>query len=321
MKSLEPELTAALMTVASGTKQATLRARATAISARYRGGQVNDEVAGMADELDALAYAVYRMPATYRALHAALEAADRHVGGRCHTHIDLGGGTGAGAWAAASVWRGVETEVVDRQRSAKRLGERLLAAGPRSPANVRWTLDDLCSWTSTTDVDLVTIGYVLNELQGQLARKVLERAAQVANVVVIVEPGTPQGFNRILEARTQLIESGLTIAAPCPHQGVCPLSGSDWCHFAVRVSRTELHRELKDGSRNFEDEKFAYVVATRSTADPATSRVITRPVHRKGHVILDLCTTGGVRRRLTVGRSQQAEYRAARSAAWGDALP
>ncbi|HEY0474692.1 MAG TPA: hypothetical protein VGD34_23640 [Kribbella sp.] len=80
MKSLEPELTAALMTVASGTKQATLRARATAISARYRGGQVNDEVAGMADELDALAYAVYRMPATYRALHAALEAADRHGG-------------------------------------------------------------------------------------------------------------------------------------------------------------------------------------------------------------------------------------------------
>jgi ribosomal protein RSM22 (predicted rRNA methylase) len=319
MPSLERELTAALFTAATGAKRVTLRARATTISTRYRSGQINDEVVGMTDDLDALAFAIYRMPATYRALVAALAAADRHVGnGLCRTHVDLGGGTGAGAWAAASVWPGVRTEVVERRRPAIRLGQRLLTA---QPMDVQWTLDDLRSWAPPTEVDLVTIGYVLNELEEPVVQAVLQAAARVAKVVVIVEPGTPDGYHRILEARRELTESGLTIAAPCPHQGPCPLSGKDWCHFAVRVRRTELHRELKQGSRNFEDEKFAYLVATREPANPASSRVITRPLQRHGHVVLDLCTADGVRQRLTVSKSQKADYPAARSTTWGDLWP
>jgi len=100
-------------------------------------------------------------------------------------------------------------------------------------------------------------------------------------------------------------------------QLACPLVPSDWCHFAVRLPRTELHRALKDGTRNFEDEKFSYLVATRLPIQPAAARVIGRPGRPKGRVMLELCTNAGGRGRAVVHRSADA-YREARSIEWGD---
>jgi len=77
---------------------------------------------------------------------------------------------------------------------------------------------------------------------------------------------------------------------------------------------------LKDGTRNFEDEKFTYLVATRAPAKPAPARVITRPGRPKGRVILDPCTTAGSREQAVVPKSSTS-YRTARGAAWGDAWP
>ena len=74
---------------------------------------------------------------------------------------------------------------------------------------------------------------------------------------------------------------------------------------------------LKDGTRNFEDEKFSYLVATRAPVEPAAARVISRPVRPKGQVILDLCTAAGTREQAVVPKSSEA-YRAARKAEWGD---
>lgn len=82
--------------------------------------------------------------------------------------------------------------------------------------------------------------------------------------MVLIEPGTPEGYLRIREARGQLIDAGMTVAAPCPHDGTCPIEvGQDWCHFSARVSRSSLHRQVKGGSLPYEDEKFSYVAATR----------------------------------------------------------
>jgi len=259
------------------------------------------------------------MPATSRAIHAALLAADRHVLGSFTTHLDLGGGTGAAAWGAAAVWPGLSSEIVEREPAAIRLGQRL-AEGDKSspdgsPGRMTWTIADLRHWRPQERVELITIGYVLNELTEVARRELVERAAAVADTVVIVEPGTPGGHRRTLEARDRLIEHGFTIAAPCPHQADCPL---DWCHFAVRLPRTELHRVLKDGTRNFEDEKFSYLVATRAPIDPAGARVIGRPSRPKGQVVLDLCTTAGTWARTVVPKSDP-NYRTARSTSWGDA--
>lgn len=309
MSFVDTQLHAALLRVLDGVQYDVLRRRVSELSDRYRSASIDDNTPGMRDDLDCLAYAVVRMPATARAIHAALLAADRHVLGSFTTHFDLGGGTGAAAWAAGAVWPGIATEIVEREPAAIRLGRRL------AEGNQTWTTADLRRWRPVRRVELITIGYVLNELADPARRELVDTVASAADTVVIVEPGTPGGHRRTLDARDQLIGHGFTIAAPCPHQVECPL---DWCHFAVRLPRTELHRVLKDGTRNFEDETFSYVVATRAPAQPAQSRVIGRPSYPKGRVVLDLCTSAGIQERTVVPKSAET-YRAARSANWGDA--
>jgi ribosomal protein RSM22 (predicted rRNA methylase) len=314
MSSVDTQLHAALARTLDGVPHHELRRRVDALSHRYRTEQVDDTAPGMRDHLDALAYAVIRMPATFRALYAALSAAERHVDARFTTHVDLGGGTGAAAWAAASLWPTIITEIVERQPAAIRLGKQL-AAGNRW----RWTTADLRQWSQAREpvepVDLITIGYVLNELSEETGRIVVHAATRSAKTIVVVEPGTPHGHRRTLQARDQLIDHGFTIAAPCPHQRECP---TDWCHFAARLPRTELHRMLKDGTRNYEEERFSYVVATRHPVRPAAARVIRRPGRPKGRVVLELCTSAGTAQRLIVPKSDEA-YRAARGTSWGDA--
>ncbi|MBM3571240.1 MAG: hypothetical protein FJX52_02610 [Alphaproteobacteria bacterium] len=47
------------------------------------------------------------------------------------------------------------------------------------------------------------------------------------DILVLVEPGTPDGHRRILEGRTALVDDGATILAPCPYALPCPLTGAD----------------------------------------------------------------------------------------------
>jgi len=315
MSSVDTQLHAALSQALSGVAHDELRRRVSDLSDRYRAERVDDASPALNDALDCLAYAVVRMPATFRALHAALLAADRHVLTSFATHLDLGGGTGAAAWAAASIWPTISTEVVERRPAAVELGRQL--AG--SNKVLRWTLADLGRWVPQGPVDLVTIGYVLNELSDCARHDLIDTAARCARTIVIVEPGTSRGHRRVLDARDQLMARGFAIAAPCPHALACPVVPADWCHFAVRLPRTELHRALKDGTRNFEDEKFSYLVATRRPTRPADSRVIGRPTRPKGQVVLDLCTSSGARARTVLPKSSPA-YRNARKVTWGDEL-
>jgi len=93
--------------------------------------------------------------------------------------------------------------------------------------------------------DLVTVSYVLGELTDAQQRDLVARAAAAAGLLMIVEPGTPAGYARVIAARDQLVGLGHTVVAPCPHQEPCPLASGDWCHFGVRVNRTALHRRIK----------------------------------------------------------------------------
>lgn len=148
-------------------------------------------------------------------------------------------------------------------------------------------------------------------------------AARAGQAVVLIEPGTPEGYLRIREARDQLIAAGLRVAAPCPHDGTCPIEvGQDWCHFSARVSRSSLHRQVKGGSLPYEDEKFSYVAATRFPVEPVPSRITRRPQIRKGLVLLDLCGPEGEGlTRATVSKRHGDLYKAARDADWGQEWP
>ncbi len=269
------------------------------------------------------AYAAYRMPATFEAVRSALEAfADAVPGWTPGSHVDVGGGTGAAAWAVSATWDGERpVTVLDWAEPALALGRELAAANPALGA-VRWHRSRIGAELTLDDTDLVTVSYVLNELTALDRAALVDAAARAARSVVIVEPGTPDGYARVIEARDRLISAGFHVAAPCPHSAACPIApGTDWCHFSARVSRSSLHRQVKGGSLAYEDEKFSYVAATRVPAAPAPARIVRRPQIRKGQVLLDLCETEPSLRRTTVTKRHGDLYRAARDTDWGDPWP
>ncbi|MEG3626403.1 small ribosomal subunit Rsm22 family protein [Streptomyces poriticola] len=272
---------------------------------------------------DVAAYAAYRMPATFEAVRSALAAlAVAAPGWTPGSHTDAGGGTGAAVWAAGVVWGGARpVTVLDWSEPALALGREIAAAEP-GLADVRWRRARIGTDLTLEATGLVTVSYVLNELTPADRTALVDAAAGAGQAVVIVEAGTPAGYERVIEARDRLIAAGLRIAAPCPHSADCPIApGTDWCHFSARVSRSSLHRQVKGGSLAYEDEKFSYVAAVRFPAAPAAARVVRRPQIRKGQVLLDLCEAEQDLRRVTVTKRHGELYRAARDADWGDAWP
>jgi ribosomal protein RSM22 (predicted rRNA methylase) len=167
---------------------------------------------------------------------------------------------------------------------------------------------------------------VLSELAEADQASLIARAARGARAVAVLEPGTPDGHRRILAARDGLIAAGFTVLAPCAHQAACPIAEvKDWCHFSARVARSPLHRRLKGGDLDHEDEKFSYVVALRAEdaagAGPAPGRILRHPVKRKGLVTLQVCTHDDGVVPTLVSKRQGPAYRAARDAEWGDTWP
>ena len=280
---------------------------------------------GIAPRLDSAeavaAYVAYRMRGTHAAGIAALSAAAAAISGfHPEDAVDLGGGTGAMAWAIAEVFSSVgRLRVVDGSRPALDAGRALASAAPW-PALVEasWQVGDLGRPPLNATSDLVTAGYLLGELSPLDREATVDLMAHHAVTAVIVEPGTPAGFERIRAARRQLIAAGMRVAAPCPHDDTCPMA-DDWCHFSARYDRSALLRRLKRADLGHDDEKFSYVAATRLPVAPARSRVIRHPRYRKGLVGLELCTEHDGLVSVSITRRTGERYRDARQVAWGEA--
>ncbi|MFJ8195876.1 small ribosomal subunit Rsm22 family protein [Streptomyces sp. NPDC096152] len=290
--------------------------------ANYRGSTPTDAPI-LRDRADVAAYAAYRMPATFEAVRAALAAfAAAAPGWRPAGHVDVGGGTGAATWAVSATWDGPRpVTVLDWAEPALALGREIAEANP-ALREARWQRARIGTALALDPTDLVTVSYVLGELTGDDRAAVVDAAAAAAQAVVVVEPGTPDGYARVIEARDRLLGAGFQVAAPCPHSAACPIvPGTDWCHFSARVSRSSLHRQVKGGSLPYEDEKFSYVAATRFPVSPAPARVVRRPQIRKGQVLLDLCEADERLSRRTVTKRHGDLYKTARDTDWGDRWP
>jgi ribosomal protein RSM22 (predicted rRNA methylase) len=299
--------------------------RATAaLVERYRGRQPAQDGAFVTSADDVAAYAAYRAPATFAALAAALvELRACWLGKAPRSLLDVGAGPGTALWAAQAVWPELERALLlERDAPMRELGQRLAA---RSDAplirDARWQMVDLLGAWRTDQHDLVTAGYVLNELPEESRAAVVEQLWSSAGAgLLLLEPGTPAGFAIVRAARQQLIAAGATVLAPCPHDRACPMPANDWCHFAARLQRTRLLRELKGGTLPWEDEKYAYVAVARQPGAAIVGRVLRRPQLLPGHVTLRLCAPEGLRAETITRGKDRVAFRQARDLAWGDAL-
>lgn len=302
-----------------------LREAAARLSAIYRSGRYPDRPV-LSTATEAAAYAAYRMAATHAAATAAFRQTSLAAKGfQPRSQVDLGGGTGAAAWAATRTWPSLTTvRILDQADPALALGRRLAArAHPRHPiAAAGW---ERWHWRGRHELpaaDLVTASYLLAELTEQDQAHLLRAAAAQAQLVVVVEPGTPAGHARILRARASLLDSGMSVIAPCPHELACPIAGGpDWCHFAARADRSPLHRRMKDAVLGYEDEKFSFIAAARRPLGRAAGRVVRRPRYRKGLVTLPVCGSDGGLHPQPISRKRGDTYKRARHTRWGDPWP
>jgi ribosomal protein RSM22 (predicted rRNA methylase) len=325
MADLPDDLRESLASALDAAPTALLSASVRRLMEEYRSGRpAAAPIIG--SDTDAAAYAAYRMPATFAAVRAALRQVRHAVADlRPSSQLDVAGGTGAATWAATEIFPELTAvTVLDQVDAALRLGRRLCVRATH-PAlrTATWREWRLEPGADLPAAELVTISYLLGELPPAARESLVVQAAATRGVVVVVEAGTPAGYERVLAARSTFIAQGYTILAPCPHQNACPLAQArDWCHFAGRVNRSALHRRLKDAHLDYEDEKFSYVAAAPGRPPHRVAgRVLRHPEFRKGLVSLQVCAADDGFRPVLVSKRQGDLYRLARDTGWGDAWP
>ncbi|MGA0606107.1 small ribosomal subunit Rsm22 family protein [Phenylobacterium sp. VNQ135] len=298
-----------------------LAERTAATTAAYRSGGTS--AAAIRTTEDALAYALARLPATYAACATVFAEMARIAPDFTPARlVDAGSGPGGGSWAALEAFPSLRSVTwLDASPPFLALAARLAAQGPEALRDAEAHKLDLTAQAAAPEGDLVMASYALAEIpQPEQAPLVRRLWAASAGVLALIEPGTPAGYARILAARDALIGEGATILAPCPHHAACPLTGSDWCHFSVRLPRSKDHRLAKGAEVPFEDEKFAYLVAARPhvAAAARNARVLTPPRAGKPGIELRLCNPDGSAAARFVGRRDKAAHARARRLGWGD---
>ena len=319
---LPAPLRQAVDTMLHGIPLAEIRQAAATLSQRYR-AETRDGRLHMSADLSVKAYLAARLPATFAAITASLDAAAEMMPDFAPTTmLDVGSGPGTALWAAASMWPDLrEATLLEASSPARTVGQSLSAHLHGVTTN--WVAGDATlDLRSQSSHDLVTCAYVLDELApASLPGLVTALWSLTQTMLVIVEPGTPAGWRRIIEARGHLLAAGAHIAAPCPHEAPCPLAAPDWCHFSRRVARSRIHRLAKDADVPWEDEKFIYLAASRTPPSHRLPRVLAPARSGSGKVQLKLCQSdGSVAERLFTKRDGAA-FKQARRSDWGDTLP
>lgn len=270
-------------------------------------------------DIEQLAYALVRMPATFQVNTVVLQELVRNIPNFAPQNcLDIGSGPGTASLAAAQQFDSIEQfSCLEKQNGFIKLGRELRSNLSLALQRTDWIQGNTRKVAKFSHHDLTIASYVLSELSEQFQVELAESVLEKSSVVVFIEPGTPKGFSNIIRVRSRLIRQGAYILAPCPHKSACPLMDPDWCHFSTRLQRTELHKRVKQASLPYEDEKYSYLIASRTPPEkPYAARVIKKPLVRSGHVHLDVCTAQG-EQRVTATKSHE-RYREFKKLEWGD---
>ena len=265
-----------------------------------------------ASRYDRIAYLVYRLPATYAValdVIARLKSQLPHYAPRMI--LDIGSGPGSMILAFESCFDSLFTVcAIEKDSVFIELGK-LLVSAP-----TEW-LHTEAQQAKIMECDTAIMSYCLGEMDEDARMKCLALTHK-ASYVIVIEPGTPVGYQTVMQARRMLINNGFSVVAPCPHSMACPMNSPDWCHFFCRLPRSKLHKLVKEGELGYEDEKFSYVVMARE-AHCCKERIIGKAQHRSGHSRFTLCSHSGMIHEETISRKSPL-YKAAKKAEWGDAI-
>lgn len=317
---LPPALTNGIDELTRGIARAELVRASAELTSKYRGERTGRP---QLDRMHQAAYLISRLPATYAVISRVfMELKERIPDLRVESMLDLGSGPGTAMFVVAEHFPELDKIVlVEDVPEWNAIGKQLAKYSERNAVrSAEWQEGSVMEQLSSGSFDVVTISYVLNELRSQDGIALAGAAWKRTNkLLLIMEPGTPAGFERIRDVRQKLIGEGGHIVAPCPHEDDCPMIAGDWCHFSERLERSSVHRQAKSAVLGFEDEKYSYVACACEPVSLPAARILQQPRKHSGHVELELCTPEGLKRE-TISKKHGTRYKAARRAGWGDAI-
>src|SRR5258708_29837481 len=287
---LPAELKAALDAKLLGLSRNDAAERASLMSQTYRDGGGSGAIRS---EADALAYALARMPATYAAVTTSLNAVrEIRPDFAPASLLDVGAGPGTATWAAAAAFPSLTSfALLDANGALRALALDLGRDSTRLRQMTYQLGEARAALADCEAADLLIASYIIGEISDAERTALADVMwAKTRDTLLIVEPGTPAGYGRMIALRRQMIAAGAHVAAPCPHDGECPISTPDWCHFTQRLPRSRAHKQLKSAELPYEDEKFSYVALTRAGVAPHPAPVLPQPVFTHLPVTPHLCT-------------------------------
>ncbi len=288
------------------------------LSNRYRfQNRTGQKILTRPDE--AISYALTRMPATFGAVSCALkQTLQNYDKTRIKTLLDVGSGPGTATWAALQVLDLKQITCLEHVDAMENLA-RIFAKKTNVSTPIIWKKTDISQCKNFDKADLVIASYALNEISPSKRISTLFNLWNSTQaVLLIVEPGTPEGYTQLMQYRTALINEGAFLIAPCPHHQKCPLKESNWCHFSSRIIRTKEHRILKNATLGYENEKFSYLAISKNPPLYMKNRVLSQPSVHSGHINLSLCSTDATFLNITVSKRNSALYKQVKKLKWGD---
>lgn len=294
-------------------------ANAKAISKKYRANN-NDGNRLVTSNSEAISYALSRMPATYEAVHDCMKNIFENNSFDIESILDVGAGTGAVTWALYDFLGSKSYNCFEREQEMSNIGTELMKS-TELEQSVKWQRFDAIKDEVNSKYDLIVVSYMINELPKNQIVNVVEKLWNATKkLLLIIEPGTPNGFINIKNIRAILGQQGANIVAPCPHSQACPLAENDWCNFTTRVQRSRAHKLLKDGESPFEDEKYSYIAVSKQTCNTASSRILRHPNINKGFIEHKICSNEGIIKCIKLSKKDGAIYKEAKKKSAGDSL-
>jgi len=284
------------------------------ISERYMLSSFNDNK-NITSEMEAKVYANMRMPATFSTSYNVLNELSKNYSFSISSICDFGGGTGSTLIAVKSLFPNVQNlTMIERDKHMINISKELI------DFEYKLVEKDFIKDDIEQSSDLSIFGYTMNEVSDNDLFNVIDKVWSKTNkALVIVDPGTPVCYKRLQTIKQYLKDKGGFVLAPCPKCEKCYLGENDWCHFVTRISRSKTLKDLKMGDSPFEDEKYTYLIVSKTDERRDYSRVLRHPQLNSGFVDIKLCTHEGVKN-LRVTKSNKELYKTTRKAKSGDII-
>ena len=289
-------------------KDINIKAQSDNITNKYR-----NNLGGMGGILttpaEVLTYAQVRMMPTFECVKRVVSGLNLNT---CESLLDVGSGTGAGILALCNKHELSTISAIEKEPEMIKLSSFIL--NKVLEKRVQYINADVVDCDIETSYDIILASFVLNELSLSRQEKLVKKLwAKTNKYLILIDPGKPENFKQMMNIRQLLINDGAKLVAPCKTCKTCPLvEKGDWCHFLARVRRSSVHRQAKQGSLSYEDEKFTYLVFSRTdeNIEMNSSRIIRRPQVGKGKITHTLCTQEGIKTRVFSKRDKELYKRA-----------